>query len=78
MGTFSNTFLGLTIWFDFWFLIIFLKIGINVGADQSGTLGGIEPKIRWSNSGEILGLDVAVRTNQRNIGIILDLTTRYN
>ena len=39
------------------------QIGINVGADQTGTLGGIEPKVRWSTSGEVAGIDVAVSTS---------------
>lgn len=34
-------------------------IGINVGADQTGTLGGIEPTVRWSTNGAVAGIDVA-------------------
>ena len=37
------------------------QIGINVGEGSSGTLGGIEPRILWSNSGTVAGLNVEVR-----------------
>jgi hypothetical protein len=42
------------------FALTSFQIGINVGEDQSGTLGGIEPRIKWSTSGEVAGIDVEV------------------
>lgn len=41
--------------------MLFSQIGINVGDAQSGTLGGIEPKIKWGTSGTVAGCDVEVR-----------------
>eukprot|EP00934_Nitzschia_sp_Nitz4_P005775 Nitzschia sp. Nitz4//scaffold304_size22322//13444//14659//NITZ4_008572-RA/size22322-snap-gene-0.2-mRNA-1//1//CDS//3329547073//5765//frame0 len=35
-----------------------LSVGLNVGEDQKGSLGGIEPKVKWGTSGEVAGVGV--------------------
>ena len=38
-----------------------ILVGINVGEEQSGSLGGIEPRIKWATNGQVAGFDVEVR-----------------
>jgi hypothetical protein len=40
-----------------------LQIGLNVGEDASGKLGGLEPRIKWQTGGDVVGFDVEVRLN---------------
>lgn len=35
-----------------------ILVGINVGEEQKGSLGGIEPRVKWATSGEVAGFDV--------------------
>ena len=34
---------------------------MNIGADTTGNLGGLEPKVQWQTAGIIQGCDVEVR-----------------